>query len=178
MAFVTPRAWATNDDITASRLNDISSSLTALWTQPFAYKTSTEPVTASTTLQNDDDLHVSVAASTVYEVTLVLFYDGDAAGDLKIGWTYPASTTGTFAAMALGSTAAASTDDYTAAFDIASTANIGAIATGTTTTAVVKGLIVVASTAGTLTLQWSQLASNGTATRLFKDSYLSLVRRA
>ena len=164
--------YATGDVPSASAVNQWFVNVTA------AYKTATESVTSSTTLQDDDDLHVTVDASTVYDVSLVMFYDAATAGDIKVGFTYPASATGTFIATGIDPAGSSSAGDVTASADIATAFNFGGIGTGTTVAAHIKGLLTVAGTAGTLQVQWAQVSSSGTATRVFADSYLTLRRIA
>ena len=88
----TPRTWAVNDDITAARLQAISDDLTVLGAPPLAIKTATESVTSSTTLQDDDELVVTVEANTKYRVELLLLYDGNAAGDIQVKLVAPSGT--------------------------------------------------------------------------------------
>lgn len=162
---------------TANLAADANTELLKL--QPlFARKTGTEPITSNTTLQNDDHLFVSVAASTVYEMSMMLKYDGAAAGDLKIGWSAPAGATLDFTAAALGAAAALYTDDQTFVGDLASTPTFGALGASTNCGLLAHGLLAVGGTAGTFRLTWAQGTSSGTATRLFAGSYLCLRRVA
>lgn len=173
----TPPTWSVGEDITAADLQIMSDDLNALWTQPFARKTATESVTSSTTLQNDDALSVAVAASTTYHVECVLLYDGATAGDLKVGFTAPASASFEGIAVGPSPTAASSADDVTAYVVLGTANNFGALGTGTTTALKINGVITT-SGSGTLQLQWAQVASSGTATRVFANSYLMLRRVA
>ena len=178
VAWSTPPTWSVGEDITAADLQIMSDDLNALWTQPFARKTATESVTSSTTLQNDDELLVSVEANTTYVMELFMAYDGATGGDIKIGFTVPASTTGRLIAAGLTSTAAAYSDDQTSTGTLATVYSFGAVGTGTDAGVLLKGVVVTAGTAGTLQVQWAQLASSGTATRVFSSSYLALRRVA
>ena len=177
MSFTTPDNPAVGGYITAAQGQIWVDDLIALWTQPFARKTATESVTSSATLQNDDALSVSVAASTTYEVELVVLYDGATAGDLKVGFTAPAAAS--FEGIAVGLAVAATTsgDDTTAYVALGTSNAFGALGTGTTTAGRISGVLTT-SGAGTFQMQWAQQASSGTATRVFANSYLSLTRRA
>ena len=58
-----------------------------------ASKNADETITASTTLQNDDDLRFTPAASTTYAFRIRAQYDTDAAADFKFGIDGPTSPT-------------------------------------------------------------------------------------
>lgn len=162
--------FATNDVPTAQQVNQ--------WfvNGPYARKTVFEDVTANTALQNDDELFVSVLANTVYEVRMVLFYDGDPGGDLKIQFTAPSGAVLPFAASGMAVTAAGYGDDQVGAFDLTTaTVGFGAIGVGTTCGLIVAGTLVTSGTAGTLQLQWAQRTAFATRTRIFQNSFLSLM---
>lgn len=149
----------------------------------FAYKTAQESVTSSTTVQADNDLVVALEANTTYTYTMALIVTGVDAGDLKHNFTYPTgcsvseiafaySTASTGAAPVLGAfgyaqDATSPTPDYTS----------GTI-TSTPVSLIAHGVIVVGSTAGSLTLMWAQNTSNGTATNLEPGSHIVLTRVA
>ena len=142
----------------------------------FAQKTATESVTSSTTLQDDDHLSVSVAASSVYELSAMLVYDGDAAGDVSIQWSLPSGASISWYLSSITGGGAAATDDRIAHSTNVSPAALGCLGAGTTLAAHILGLVTVASTAGTFKLTWAQGTSSGTATRLFAGSYICLRR--
>jgi len=158
------KVWNVGDVLTAADMN--------AWTVPLAaYRTTTQSVTSSTTLQNDNALSVAVAANAVYIVELALIYDADTAGDLKLGWTIPAGASITNVADSmLTGTAAATTDDQMTAGTTNPVA--GGLGAGTNCGFVGKWLLTISSTSGTLQLQWAQGTSSATATRLFAGSYL------
>lgn len=139
-----------------------------------AWKTSTEAVTSSTALQNDDNLVLAVVASGVYVVRWGLRMDGAAAGDFKYAFTGPAGAAMTWESRGLAaadaSNVAAITTDVAA---IGTTVTHGCLGTGTTTRAAGTGLLIVSATAGNLTLQWAQGTSSGTATNLFAGSWIT-----
>lgn len=159
---------AVGEVVTAARIND--------WfiNTLFAVKTATESVVSSTTLQDDDDLSVTVAANASYIIELMLSYDGLAASDLKTSLTLPAGATIVGAVQAMAQTAAATTDDFSAGWTGA--INPGCLGAGTAAAMFGRGLLTVAGTGGLVTLQWAQLASAATAVRLFAGSYLFLRR--
>lgn len=143
----------------------------------FVKKTSNESVTGSTVLQNDDQLLLGVDANTTYELSGLILYDGDAAGDLQIGWSAPASASLDYAAVGLGVTAALFTDDQTAYFNLSTAApSVGAVGAGTTCPLLLAGLLVTSGTSGNLQFRWAQRTASATATRVLSGSYISLRR--
>lgn len=142
-----------------------------------AWKTGTEAVTSSTTLQNDDNLVCSVVASGVYICNWGLRMDGAALGDFKYAFTGPSGATMTWASAGLATSdvanVAMTTTDVAA---IGTTVSHGTLAAGTTTRVFGAGLLIVSSTAGSLQLQWAQGTSSVTATNLFAGSWLKLER--
>src|SRR5215472_12558663 len=142
------------------------------WTVPLAaYRTSTQSVTSSTTLVNDTQLSVAVAANAVYRVELGMTYTADTAGDIKLGWTTPAGATiATAVTVGLSLTAAAATDDVTVG--ASSTPVFGGIGAGANAALQYIFILTTSSTAGTLQLQWAQNSSSATATTVNAGSYL------
>jgi hypothetical protein len=137
-----------------------------------AVKTSTESVTSSTTLQDDNDLTVTVAANSTYEVSCFLKYDGPAAADLKIQFSVPASAAFEYGVVKLQSGAS---DATSVAHEFGSQAGstiVGTIGSGTNAACRVVGTLEVAGTAGTFKLQWAQNTSDPTAVRVWARSFL------
>jgi hypothetical protein len=162
--------WSVGQVLAASDVNN--------WFVPLAaYRTSTQSVTSSTTLVNDNALFVTVAANAVYRGELVLIYDGDTAGDLKAAWTVPASATiSTAFATGLSGSAAAATDDLVTG--ASNTPQFGALGSGTNCAALYIFILTTSGTSGTLQFQWAQNTSSATATRVFAGSHLVLQRIA
>jgi hypothetical protein len=145
--------FAAGDNPTAAEFNDL--------VPRYAYKTSDETIISNSTLQNDDFLALTVAASTKYEFELYMAYNTGTTPDLKIGWTLPTGATNAYHV------------DY---FDTAAASQKGQSSTVPTTGfavggfgsdlyAVFAGTISVSTTAGTMQIQWAQntlTASNST----------------
>lgn len=131
-------------------------------------KTSDETVNNSTTLQNDDILFWSVGANDVWVFTLYIRGDSSAIADLKVGWSVPASTVMSWKDVNTAEAAAELTAASTDVFD-----GQGA---GTAFTAVIQGVMVVSTTAGTAQLQWAQNTAEASNTKLLTNSYLLLYR--
>lgn len=166
--------WTSGQVLTASDVNT--------WFVPLAaVKPSDESVTSSTTLQNDDDLFMTVGANSTYLVFAMLYATGASTGDLKIAFNGPASATffGAVSGMSAGGTA--STDDLVANMEIGD----GAAGTfgvsggvGTPRPVTIHGTLIVAGTSGTFRLRWAQGTSDATSTVLKLGSSLVLFRIA
>jgi hypothetical protein len=145
-----------------------------------ATKTTDETVTSSTTLQNDDELSVAVAANTTYKVKFWLTVFGAAAGDIKVALTFPTgSTCKTFGGLGMynGSAAAATNADVEAhGYGSTSTSPTSSITFGVPDTNGIvltcEATIAVGPTAGAITVQWAQGTSSGTGTTVKAGSYL------
>lgn len=137
-------------------------------------KGSDETVTSSTALQDDNALVLAVAANRTYEVTgSIIYADGAGSGRLKAGFTAPASATFDWLGDGLADTVTANSAEniWRITNTISDSRNIGS---GGTETDVLRiyGLLIVSSTAGNLTFQWGQVASDGTATTVKAASWL------
>lgn len=150
----------------------------ALLLPSFVRKTTSETVTSSTTLQNDDTLVLAMAATGVYEVAINVRYDGATGGDLKIGFSAPAAASFNFNAVAMSTTAALYTDDQTFIGELTSTPTFGCLGVGTVAGCLIQGLLVGGGTAGNFQFQWAQGTSSATSTRVFGGSYMTLRRFA
>lgn len=147
----------------------------------FIRKTANESVTSSTTVQEDNHLKYTFPETGTYILTFVIFYEGAAAGDLKIqfDWTGALSS---FNGFVVGfPTSAASFSDhfrgeslYGDATSPSGTANLGCIA-GNTMFARVQ-LMVIVTTVGTLALNWAQNTSDATATTVLQHSYVDVLQ--
>ncbi|MFJ9443254.1 hypothetical protein ACIRRH_15490 [Kitasatospora sp. NPDC101235] len=142
-----------------------------------ARKTSaTQPVTSSTTLVPATDLALPVVAGATYEIDGWIIYDGQFnAGDLKIGWSVPAGSTGTWSINAPGTGGTLTYSPNTVA--IAATTTAGTYGAGGLVNAAVRGYITAGAT-GTLQLQFAQNSSNPTPTSVYAGSWLRLHRVA
>jgi hypothetical protein len=159
---------------------DITAGLLTSMLPVIVPKAATESVTASTTMQNDDELFASVAVSATYAVQLHLFHDADTTGDIKIGWSGPTGATMNWGAVVAhvnetssGTVTAVSMQTRI----ISETQDIGGGAS-TGTYSVVHGTLITSTTAGTLNFQWAQRSSSATATNVRAGSMLIMHRSA
>lgn len=145
-----------------------------------ARKTTTEGVTSSTTLQNDDELFVAAEVSAVYRVELFLLSDHGTAGKIKIGWTVPTGASLSWAVLGPATTEATNTAVASLNMQTRTTSEVASLG-GSTSTGVLTlafGTLIVGSTAGNLQLQWAQNATSVTATNVRSGSHLVLIRIA
>jgi hypothetical protein len=132
----------------------------------FISKTADEPVTSSTTYQNDDALTFSVVANATYLVEWdIAFTEGG--GGAKAQLAMPASATYTPESVVAAVTTPASLLDGTS---------------GPTKFTIDNGgkavRIVTSGTAGSCTLQWAQKSSSASATTCKAGSYFKVTRVA
>lgn len=145
-----------------------------------AYKTSTTARASTITSTDDPHLTFPVVAGYTYAIDGFLIYNGDVGADLKLGFSSPASSTGTWSpfGMDVAGTTLQGTPRWGAAATISgSTITVGAIGTGTNLGCRPSGTFTAAAN-GTLALSWSQVVSSATATSILANSHLRLLRIA
>jgi len=155
-----------------------------IWRTRYVYKSASEAVTSSTVLQNDNELFIALPLGQ-FRVETFLSVTGQNSttlGGISMAWTNTGTMTGlTRACMGPAFGAIAQT-----------TANLGADSSrwtthglttpvaygglGTATAIVHEDLLVDVTIAGTLTLQWAQRASTGTATNVGVGSRLMVTQ--
>jgi hypothetical protein len=148
----------------------------------FAFKPADTPRTSNTTLTADPDLTLAVDASKTYLLeTVVNFYNGGGTtGNIQYSFSLPASAHlygGTWGRDGTtGDTASASYDQAAQAFP--------ALGAATWSAAVfdqpilIHAVLVTGASAGSITLNWAQDASSGTATTVREGSFMFLRRVA
>lgn len=145
----------------------------------YALKTSTESVASSTTLQNDDQLFLPMAANAKYAYEGFIIYDGLAAAGLKVACTVPSGATINFAAFGPQS-GGPGINSYNANVVTTSGGALGLECNGVGTLigAQPKGYVATAGTSGNLQFQFAQVVSNATAVRVLLGSWLRMTRIA
>jgi len=168
MAWTTPKTWSAGETLTAANFNThIRDNLNAIGARFHVRKTTDTAITSDATLNDDPHLLFAVAASEVWAFNaLIKFNDASAgAADIQMTFTVPAGATGFWACLS----------GDTAYVQPVSTAFAGVITrAGNTAESVLllQGLVVNAGTAGNLTFQWAQQASNAAALTVRTNSYL------
>lgn len=147
--------------------------------QTSVIKPGDETVASSITLQNDNDLAVSVLANSQYFVEFFIIYDAIQAADIQIGWTAPSGATFDWTHGGLGTSAVASVGAVSRNYRVlADVGTVGGPAAASGTKAVIpgEGRLVTGVNAGTLQLRWAQNVSNVTGTIVHANSVLIVQR--
>lgn len=144
-------------------------------------KSADETVTSSTTLQDDDQLQITVSANTSYWVDMLILYTGLAAADLKVSYAGPSGATFAWVSDGGGSGNSAVVDAVSRTLQsMGSTPSYGCVepvaGTGAQLCGLGKGVLTVGGTGGIFKLQWAQLASSATAVRIYAGSSLIVTR--
>lgn len=161
--------FSTGDVPTATQFNDW------LVNVLFARKTVDETVSSTTTLQNDDDLFVSVAANAIYHMVFELQVLAQTTNDIKFGFTGPAGYAVEYTARGPTLTAAGLADVYTISGTTGDVLTFGGIAANDLCVSI-SGLLITSGTSGTFQLQWAQNTSGASGTTLRPGSFMSLRR--
>lgn len=152
-------------------------------TDLYIAKSLDESVTSSTALQNDDVLALAVVANATYHGMLVAAtVGGNAAGDIKFGWTFPTGATLHFPAVGPhNGIASGSQADGEWIGRLSATSGTTTVPHGASTdvlTSIIYLHLFTGANAGTLQLQWAQQSSSGTASTLKAGSYMWLRRQS
>lgn len=148
-------------------------------------KAADQSVTSSTTVVNDNDLVVPVAANATYDFDGFIFWIGNETGKIKFGMNAPTGATLDWGLLAgydgdtgfnTGGTHGAAQFWLKQAQTTFPTGTIQYAASTALLTGLLKGRITTGSTAGNLTLQWAQFVSNATSTTLKAGSWLHAQR--
>ncbi len=129
-----------------------------------AMKTADETVNNSTSLQNDDDLVVSMAANTRHHFRLTIFWNSAATPDYKCGWAVPTGATMKWQ----------QTDSL--ATVISESGSLTLEGQGADAVTVITGFVKVLSTPGNLQFQFAQDSLEVSDTKTLEGSYLQLWR--
>ena len=155
----------TGDVLTAGECND--------WFLPrFAYKTADTSRASTTTLANDPHLILPADASAIYQVNCCLDYSAGTTGDFNVTFTVPSGATLDWN----GSGYSGSDAQMWNGGNPAGTAVAFGGGNASRRFVIVMGMLQVGGTAGSLTCQWAQSASDASATILRQYSYLRLDR--
>jgi hypothetical protein len=134
------------------------------------HSTGDQSKTTDTALSDATNLGLSVGANEEWQLEWSLYASGGG-GDFKFAITVPASTTGYWGIHGLVTSATGSSSDLQAGglnvFGDANTLAVGdAASSGTIILIIVKAVVFVSSTAGTVQLRFAQNSSVGTASSL------------
>jgi hypothetical protein len=154
-------------------------------TKTYARKSASESVASTTTVQSDDHITFTLAASAVYELKVFLTVSGSTGGDFKTQWLFTGAASGGnhTTRYGLGPGTATTTASATAVMQYARQAWTTEIAygvDGTLSSHIEEGGLLDTTTggSGTITLQWAQNTSNAASTVVGTGSYAILERLA
>lgn len=163
--------WTAHDILTASDLNDAIQACIPMC----VVKGTTESVTSSTTLQDDDELKLTLPVGT-WLIRTELTVGGATAGDIKIAY----STTGTMTHLGVrnyygAATSTSNTGDTTVRANggNAITTGVPYGTDGSNRSAIRESFVLDVTVSGDLTVQWAQNSSSATATQVFAGSYMT-----
>ena len=144
-------------------------------------KQTSENVSSSTTLQNDDELFVNLDPNSLFEIeaNLIVYSSGSSLGDFKCAWT----VTGDLEIVgyrhskgpSVNTTNVLDTVINTACRDIG-TENIFGVDNTRYSSVQERFLMRCGDNGGKLQLQWAQNTSNGIATQVTSGSYLKYTK--
>lgn len=138
-----------------------------------AVKTANQIVNNSTAFVNDAALAVTApAASTVYAFEATIGYLSTTVADIKFQLSVPVGAAYNITGAGLATGAAGVTGDMNAAWSSTTLAFGGG---GADTAVMLSGLVSVAATTGTVTLQWAQNTLEATNTTVYARSWIRLL---
>jgi hypothetical protein len=162
--------WVPGQVLSASDVNT--------WFVPLAVVKGADTArTTTTTLANDPDLVLAVAATSTYRFECWVRYTAAAGGDLKFQWTAPAGAALKYSSLHNegGGTGFNNSDVVYALPDVVFIIGAG---TGSERAFHMFGTLNIAGTAGNLQFQWAQNTSSASATTVKQYSRLVLERIA
>ena len=159
----------------AARTNLGALGTTGLSSVEFIRKAADETIDTSSTLQNDDDFVVALAASEVVAFELVLFINSGSTPDFKFAFTVPS---GAVLTWGIGSSVMMNTSETAvgSATETASGTAIALAGQAARRLVTVSGLVVNSTTAGNLQFQWAQNTSDAGSTKIEARSYMLVMR--
>lgn len=162
----------------------ITSTLLNLMVPDFTVKGTSESVTSSTTLQDDNDLQYTITQAGTYKFESMLFVGaGDSAADIKVAFAFPSGAISFWATGPHTAAITSGTSGDTEFFAINGAAsgsglflNYG-VSSGATIGIRITGVLVGTST-GSFKFQWAQNSSSATPTTLLAGSWMEIRRVA
>jgi hypothetical protein len=142
----------------------------------FARKTADETITSNATLQDDNDLFVTVEANAIYHTLVLVKEVSQTTDDFKTGFTGPAGYS--FSGEARAPLGNAAGNAEVGAWEIGAGAHgiaFGGVA-GFNLPVHLEGILITSGTAGTFRLQWAQASASASGTTVRAGSFMLLRR--
>ena len=170
MAWTAPRTWTDGELVTKAIMDPHVRDNFLAVPHLIARKTADESVISSTAFQDDDHLFFTLGVSEVWLVQYFLMARADPAGDIKFQFTGPSGCLPVLnSIVGTGSGAGALSYRWEA---LSTSQSLGITSATVSETIVISGHVVTGGTGGTFMLQWAQVGSSGTATKLMTNSAL------
>lgn len=135
---------------------------------------------SNATLQADPHLTLDLQADYTYAIEWTIFSLSPAAADIQFGITFPAGADPTpFGGLRLVSSASVTGDLDPGAYEDATSgvSNLVAAGSALANLTILKATIAMSTTAGAVTLQWAQGASNAGTTTVYAGSSMEAKRQ-
>lgn len=150
--------------ITASLINSVA---------PLGVIKGADETVSNTTLQNDNELFIPLAANSSYYVEVYLDWEGASGSGLGLQWTWTVPAGGTFRYQGVYLNTAGTPALILATHAGSDNPAAGGNGAGSLVGLTMKGTIVTSS-AGNLQLQWAQAGTSGTPTIVHAQSSLAV----
>lgn len=156
------KTWSIDNGTTWDRINQV------------VRKTTQEIISSQTLLQDDNELFLALAANEKLVFEALLFVEGPAGADIKIGFTVPTGATIIWSGIGLISTAADTGQLGTSTAIQTSGGSIiwGLLGGGAVIPVRLWGTVVNGANAGNLQLQFAQAVSDGSGIAINANSWL------
>jgi len=170
-------AWTTlplsNEILTATTLSALITEL-----RPVSVRKTADGAAfpSTTTLANDEDLLLSVAAGVTYDFESMVYYQAGTTADLKLAWTFPTATLD-YAALCYSTTSTNVEETVSRGEASGTSKSYGGQGIASPRFVWFRGRIAVTS-AGTLRLQRAQAVSTAENTVILAGSWLRLAQAA
>jgi len=157
--------WAVAEQANATNMNQYHAANINATMHHIVRKMASEPLVASSTLQNDDHLKFPVNANSTWYVWLCLMWHQTANAALKVALTFPSGTI-TFGRTGLDAGAASLRTDVTSSGTpfTAYAPTSGGAYPDTSGEVFADGIIDMGATPGIVQVQWAQNSATGTTT--------------
>jgi hypothetical protein len=177
MSYTAPRTWIAGEVVTAAMLNQqIRDNLLAL--NGYVLKGSDESRTSTIALSADAALSYTIAAAGTYLVDLYLWATSaaNAAGDISLGFSFPAGTMHMAGQAASGGLASgsAATGEWAGKLSLTSSSTSSNYGLSTSIVGIHVHGILIATGTGTLQLVWAQRASSASASTVKAGSHMTV----
>lgn len=165
MGWTTLRTWTDTEVPTAAQLNEqIRDNELEVGPHKRVRKTADESLSATTVLQDDDELFFAIAANEFWVFQLLVIYRTPAVADLKLGWSGPGGTS-------LGWALLPHTTTTTPPLRSVGSEEFAVGVDGTDLLAHILGSVIAAA-AGNVRFRWAQNTSDAGTTTVRANSCL------